>query len=304
MTDKHTTAIICFFLLTALYLAVAPGVSANLQRQSIDTSIEKLESAISTASELYDSGALTDASPYKAEIAPNLTLSFSKTTFETDLSLAFDQYEILLTEKESVTSRQSPPQPGPPAAPVAAEIKTAAPAPAPSNAEPVDEITALMQAEQETGAAQPAGQNSNFDTGGFDVYNNYSASHSTTLQQADQMAEYDMQNLVAQRQAAEAERLSKMQRDQELQGQAMEWQAQLDKQASESARKAAEWEATHSFGAYATTFLATVAQTAIGSFTGGLLTPVATTLANKAVKSLFDIDAGAIDSANKPPSKQ
>jgi len=147
-----------------------------------------------------------------------------------------------------------------------------------------DGITALMRAERETQSAQPGSPDNNFTaTGGFDVYNNYSTSHVTKLQRADQMAELDMQNINAERQAVEAERLQKMQRDQELQGQAMEWQAQLDKQASDSARKAAEWEATHSFGAYATAFFGTVLQTTIGSFTGGLLTPVATTLANKAV---------------------
>lgn len=162
-----------------------------------------------------------------------------------------------------------------------------------------DNITALMRAERETQSAQPGSPNNNFTaTGRFDVYNNYSMSHATKLQQADQMAELDMQNINVERQAAEAERLQKMQRDQELQGQAMEWQAALDKQASDSARKTAEWEATHSFGAYATAFLGTVLQTTIGSFTSGLITPVATTLANKAVVSLFDIDPADIDSYN------
>ena len=298
MIDKQTTAIVCFFLLSFLYLTVVPGVSANIEGQSIDASIEKLESAISHASELYDSGALTNGSPYKVEISKNLTLTFSETTFETDLSLAFDQYEKLLNEKDTVITPQSTPEPTPAAVPTAAAVRPAPP-PAARKVEADDEITALMRAEQETQSAQPVSQN-NFSTGGFDVYNDYSLSHSAKLQQADQMAEYDMQNMLAERQAAEAERLSKMQRDQQLQGQAMEWQAQLDKQASESARKAAEWEAKHSFGAYATTFLATIAQTAIGSFTGGLLTPVATTLANKAVKGMFNIDAGAIDSYSKP----
>ena len=42
-------------------------------------------------------------------------------------------------------------------------------------------------------------------------------------------------------------------------------------------------------------FLATVAQTAVGSFTGGLLNPIATELANKAVDKWFNIDPGTAD---------
>ena len=295
MTDRKSSRTISFFLLALLYLASLPAVSAVAGGRPVDLAIEKLENEICRAFDLYDTGVLTDASPYQAKISKKFTTTFSKSTFETDLTRAFDLYEILLQEKGSVVIAQTTPRPAPVIAAASAVRSTPPPAVRKVKVEADDEISALMQAEQETRAADTGSQNNNFDTGGYDVYADYSGSHLTRLQQADKVAEYDMQNILAQRQAADAERLAKMQRAQEVQGQAMEWQAQLDKQASESARKAAEWEATHSFGAYATSFLGTIAQTAIGSFTGGLLTPIATVAANKVVGNWFGIDPGAVD---------
>jgi len=299
MPYKIFIRINCLFLLIVLYLTTASAVFANLEKQSINSSIKKLENGIVQASELYDTGKLPDAPPFQVRISSNITVSFSRTSFTTDLSLAFDHYKKLLIIKYTSVNQQANLQP-----PATAEARPSNP-PAKKNIEADDEITALMRAEQETVSAQPRSQSNNFNAAtGFDVYSNYQMSHAATLQQADQMAEFDMQNVLAERQAAETERLQKIQRDQEIQGQAMEWQSLLDKQASDSARKAAEWEATHSFGAYATSFLGTIAQTAIGSFTGGLLTPVATILANKTVKSLFNIDPKAIDTYNQKSNNE
>lgn len=262
---------------------------------------EKIEQAITSASERYDSGEITEGAPYRVKITNDITLSFSYEQFDEDLSRAFDLYSDALAGTIEISAKpEAAAQPEMTAkTEVAAKpeptVQTAPPPPpAPKKKQPAadDPIGALMQAEKATNRAAGA---SSIPPMQFDVYEQFRSSHATRIQQQDMAAEADMAMLVGQRQAAEEQRLQRLQQQQELQSQAMQWQAQLDKQASEAARKAAEWEAQHSFGAYATSFLATVAQTAIGSFTGGLLNPIATELANKAVDKWFNIDPGTVD---------
>ncbi|MBE0586055.1 MAG: hypothetical protein IH612_20120 [Desulfofustis sp.] len=250
---------------------------------------EKIEQAIATASERYDSGEIVAGKPYQAVISDGISLRFSYEEFDADLSHAFDLYAEALAgtlgqaKQTAATPARQVAQQSPP--PRQEQVKKQA---APAN----DRIAALMQAEKSTNKKMVV---SSVPQENFDVYGQFRASHSARIQQQDMAAEADMATVLSQRQAAEEQRVRQLQQQQELQSQAMQWQAQLDKQASESARKAAEWEAQHSFGAYATTFLATVAQTAVGSFTGGLLNPIATELANKAVDKWFNIDPGTID---------
>ncbi len=252
---------------------------------------EKIEHAITSASERYDNGEINKGTPYRVEISDEITLSFSHEQFDADLSHAFDLYTDALEGKIKVTTR--PAVKSAPPAPSVPPASSTPPAPPKKAQRPADDpIGALMQAEQATNRAAGA---SSIPEMQFDVYEQFRSSHATRIQQQDMAAEADMAALVTQRQAAEEQRLQRLQQQQELQSQAMQWQAQLDKQASEAARKAAEWEAQHSFGAYATSFLATVAQTAVGSFTGGLLNPIATELANKAVDKWFNIDPGTVD---------
>ncbi|MDX9896926.1 MAG: hypothetical protein RBS34_15865 [Desulfofustis sp.] len=250
---------------------------------------EKIEQAIAAASERYDNGEIVAGNPYQAVISDGISLRFSYEDFDADLSRAFDLYGEALAGTldqagEAVAkpaqqqAKQSPP-------PRQEQTKK-------NTATANDPIAALMRAEKSTNKAMGV---SSIPQEHFDVYGQFRSSHSARIQQQDMAAEADMATLVAQRQAAEEQRVRQLQQQQELQSQAMQWQAQLDKQASDSARKAAEWEAQHSFGAYATSFLATVAQTAVGSFTGGLLNPIATELANKAVDKWFNIDPGTID---------
>jgi hypothetical protein len=261
---------------------------------------EKIEQAITSASEHYDSGEIREGAPYRVEINDDITLIFSYEQFDADLSRAFDLYSAALEGTiETSAKPKAAAQPEMKAkteVAVKAEptVHTAPPPPAPKKKQPAadDPIGALMQAEKATNRAAGV---SSIPPMQFDVYEQFHSSHATRVQQQDMAAEADMAMLVGQRQAAEEQRLQRLQQQQELQSQAMQWQAQLDKQASEAARKAAEWEAQHSFGAYATSFLATVAQTAIGSFTGGLLNPIATELANKAVDKWFNIDPGTVD---------
>jgi hypothetical protein len=267
-------------VLLSLWLSGFPEVfSAGQTSNDIHSAIVKLEEAIAKASDLHESGSLKFGNPFKAQITSTVSISFTAETFDEDLERAFDLYKRMMAAKDSKG--------------VGAKEHLSRSSKKAESEE--NQIDALKQAEKISEKNSPKQAKPAKD---FSVFSDYQKTHQEKIRHEDQAAEGDMKGILAERRATENEQLQKLKTKQDIQSQSMKWQAQLDKQASESARKAAEWEAQHSFGAYARTFFATVVQTAVGSFTGGLLTPIATELANKAVKQWFGIDPKDID---KPP---
>ncbi len=229
---------------------------------ALDGVIAKLEKAIIIASDMHDSGGLEAGEPYVASITPTVKIAFSKENFDADLEKAMKVYDGLLVKRKSMSQQT--------------RKKTK------SRAD--RRINALMTAEQKTASVEPPIASAPAD---YNVYEDYTQTHKDRTLRENQAAEADMRSVLNERQAAEAELVQRKQRKQAVQEQAMRWQAELDKQASASARVAAEWERQHSFGAYARRFLGSVVQTAVGSFTTALLTPIATNLANDAVGQMF-----------------
>jgi hypothetical protein len=112
-----------------------------------------------------------------------------------------------------------------------------------------------------------------------------------------------MQAVIAERQAAAVEQQMREERRQQLQAEAMEWQAQLDQGAAESARAAAEWQREHSFGAYARRFLATTIQTGAGAFSATFFGGIGAQLADRAVKGVTkSVMRKDMKTAPTPPS--
>lgn len=245
------------FILTLFVATITCGQAFS--STALDGVIAKLEKAIITASDMHDSGGLEAGTPYVATITPTVKIAFSKENFDADLEKAMKVYDGLLMKRKSMSQQ-----------------KTKSPADR--------RISALMTAEQKTASVEPPVAGAPAD---YNVYEDYTQTHKDRTLRENQAAEADMRSVLNERQAAEAELVQKKQRKQAVQEQAMRWQAELDKQASASARVAAEWNRQHSFGAYARRFLGSVVQTAVGSFTTALLTPIATNLANNAVGQMF-----------------
>lgn len=258
----------------ALAIAVSMAVALSAQwagavsMTALNSVINKVEKTIISASALHDEDRIEPGRPLVAEISPQVRLRFSRENFDSDLKKAFNVYDGLLLHRAELVKR-------------AKEENKKARRPK----SPGDDIEALMRAEKKTQKHAPGpGVVPDAD---YNVYKDYSQTHQERVQMEDQAAEADMRAVIAERQAAETELAQKKERKRALQEQAMRWQAELDKQAAGSARAAAEWERQHSFGAYARRFLGSVVQTAVGSFTGAFLTPIATNLANQAVGQMF-----------------
>ncbi|MBI4827952.1 MAG: hypothetical protein HY804_03960 [Nitrospinae bacterium] len=262
---------------------------------ALDALIGKLENAITTASRLRDEGKISPGNPYRVQITPKTTLSFGAEHFEADAERAFTVYKNLLEFRAKGAAIKSKPA-----------------------AQTDSRLDALMEAERKTAARAPLPPPQAVETQ-FDLYQQYRAEHDKKAAQEEQAAEADMRAVSAERKSAEVEQAQRRQRDQALQQQAMKWQAELDKQASHTARAAAQWEEQHSFGAYAKRFLAAVLQTTIGSFTTAFLTPITTDLANRAVQQMFPdaatgglaaqagaagqaVSQGAADAVTGPPA--
>lgn len=258
----------------ALTVAVSMAVALSatwagaITMTALNGVINKVEKTIISASALHDEGGIEPGRPLVTEIAPQVRLTFSKENFDSDLKKAFNVYDGLLLHRAELVKRTK-------------EEKKKARRPKSAGGD----IAALMRAEKKTKSHAPdTGVAPNTD---YSVYEDYKQTHQARTQMEDQAAEADMRAVIAERQAAETELAQKKDRKRALQEQAMRWQAELDKQAAGSARAAAEWERQHSFGAYARRFLGSVVQTAVGSFTGAFLTPIATNLANQAVGQMF-----------------
>jgi hypothetical protein len=277
MITKKGRSIVAIIL--SILLTGAPGAfSAKGPSTDLNAVIERVEKAITHAADLYETGKIKPGKPYVKEIASGVSLSFSQETFEKDLARAFDVYHGLLSNNNKIQT---------------AKNKTAEGQLSGSKKSEEDRIGAMMRAEKKTASLAPKTKPQ--ISVEYDIYTDYRKTHLERMQQEDQSAEADRKSILAERRAAETELVQKRNRKAALQNQSMKWQSQLDKQASASARKAAEWQKKHSFGAFARTFLATVVQTAVGSFTGGLLTPIATELSNQAVKNWFGIDPDDLD---------
>ena len=244
---------------------------------------ENIEKAILQASELREQGKIQKGRPLVIPVASDFQLIFSAENFDADLDKAFRVLDQLMTRAraergQTASAGQAPAtlQPGQPLP------QTAAPGPP----QPVDRLTALMQAERQTARAVPSGQAAGIPLE-YSVYQNYRQSRSARIQEDDKMIEAEKQVVIAERQAAAQSQQRRRERDQQLQAQSTAWQAELDKQAKASSSAALQWEQEHSFGAYAKRFLGMVVQTSVGAFTGGFLGVLSTNLANKAVSNLF-----------------
>jgi hypothetical protein len=222
---------------------------------------------------MYEQGKIKKGQPYTVEVSKEIKLSFSEETFDKDVDNAFKALDQLMKKRTGE--------------------KGVVAVPVPEN----DRIGELKQAEKrmDKGTPKPAGDKMSSE---YSVYKNYQQLRQERMSNENKVAEADMQAVIAERQAVAQDLQRKRERERELQAQAMKWQEQLDKQASASAQAAAQWEAEHSFGAYARKFLGTVIQTAVGSFTGGFLGTLSTNFANSAVKKLFpNVDTSTLSQA-------
>jgi len=281
---KNRLAVIGMFLCLNIFF-VFP-VIASINSGNSQSVTERVEKAITRASDMFEQGKIKKGHPYIVRISPRLTLTFTAENFDQDLEKAFKVLDTLMTRtkkasrakpssgKGSSVSQISPSKP---------EIR--------KNAPPRDRISALMQAESRhpkqrklTTREVPIQ---------FSTFKNYNALHQGRATAEDRAAEADMQAVNQERQAAEEELRQRRARKQQIQAQAMKWQNELDKEAAETARRVAAYEAEHSFGAYVKRFFTTVLQTAVGSFTGAFIGNVGSHLADKAVNSLFH---GSLDS--------
>ena len=286
MKGKNRLAALGIFLCLGVFIALPANAAKSDSRNGSLSVTEKVEKAITRASDLFEQGKIKKGHPYIVHISPRLTLSFSAENFDQDLEKAFKVLDTLMTRAKKVARVKKPPEKTAKVSqtsPAKPEIREKAP--------PRDRISALMQAENQhpkqrklTAREVPIQ---------FSAFKNYNALHQGRAMAEDKAAEADMQAVNQERQAAEEELRQRRARKQQIQAQAMKWQNELDKEAAESARKAAAYEAEHSFGAYMKGFFTTILQTAVGSFTGAFIGNVGSHLADKAVGSLFH---GSMDS--------
>jgi len=269
-----------FFMI--IFLAIPASASLSLT--------EKVEQTITKASDMFEQGKIKKGHPYKVHISPNLILAFSEENFDRDMEKAFSVLDELMTKnkkrispKEVANNRnmdttqkaQNPPKVGTKTTPVKKKNP------------PSDRISALMRAENHHPKHRKLAANEVPIQ--YSVFKSYNALHQSREEQEDKTSEADMQMVNRERQLAEEELQQKRARNQQIQLQAMKWQSELDREAAESARKAAAYKAEHSFGAYVKRFFTTVLQTAVGSFTGAFIGNIGSHLADKAVGSLFHL---------------
>ncbi len=281
MSGKYAVPLVACCCLAVLTGSVAMVRAADARIARLDRIIGHIQEVILHATGLYKSGKLKPGHPFVAKITPKVQLAFHAQRFTADLKTAFNVHDRLVLYRRKMAGVQN----GHARHAAAHPKKNRRQVAAVDAPEPADDISAMRQAEKQTAAAAPR-SHAQLPLN-YDIYQDYRKAHAGRLRQQDRAAEADMAAVLNERKAAEAAQLQMRRRKQQLQAQATKWQAELDRQASQSAKAAAKWESEHSFGAYATRFLGTVLQTAVGSFSTAFLTPVATGLANRAVKSLF-----------------
>jgi len=274
-----------FLLLVPLLFLVGPSFGQTQQdmETSFKITIERIEKAIVQAEELYEQGKIPKGKPMVIPIATDYSLSFSAENFQKDAEKAFQLLDQLMTEqkkfKAQITSTASM------KTQTQSSAATSAPSKKPPQNHKKDRLGALMQAEKQTDKASPVAEEK--IPLEFSIYKNYQQTRQSRLQEEEKGIEADKQIILAERLAAAQDEQRKREREQQLQAQSSRWQEELDKQAKASSQAALQWEKEHSFGAYAKQFLGMVVQTAVGSFTGGILGTLGTNLANQAVGKLF-----------------
>jgi len=291
MKRKNSFAV---FIATGLFFLVfsfIPSTRASLgtQKTQLEAMTEKVEKTITKASDMFEAGKIKKGAPYIARISPTLTLTFRAENFDQDLEKAFNILDNLMTraQKASPSKQQAKNAPKTHNAGKSRHLTPSPPPPPKKNPKPRDRISALMQAESRHPKRRPL--TAKEVPIQYSTYKSYSALHKSREAQQDKAAEADMQIVNRERQLAEQELQQRRAQKQQVQVQAMKWQAELDKEAAESASKQAAYEAEHSFGAYVKRFFTTVLQTAIGSFTGAFIGNIGSHLADKAVGSLFHL---------------
>ena len=284
--------IFVFFFLSFLFMYSPGQASQGNTKSHFQPLTEKVEKTITRASDMFEKGQIKKGHPYVARISSNLTLTFTAENFDSDLEKAFGVLDKLMTQaKREASPRKATSGTGS----VRKEAALKKPAPIQSSSPPSDRISALREAEshhpkeRELSAKEVPLQYSSFKS--------YNALHQGRVAQEDKEAEADMQTVGMERQQAEAELQQRRARKQQLQAQAMKWQDELDREAAETATKAAAYEAEHSFGSYVKRFFTTVLQTAVGSFTGAFIGNIGTHLADKAVGSLFHHSSSTLSRA-------
>ena len=290
MKKKNSFAAVGISLFLSLLLVLPVRASKNDRINDSQFLTEKVEKAITRASDMFEQGNIIKGRPYVVHISSRLLLSFSAENFDNDLDKAFKVLDTLMTQAKKETQLENAPRnnkntPKPlRTKPVSSK-----------NVPPPDRISALMQAEGQH--PKPRKLTAREVPLQFSAFKNYNALHQGRAMQEDKAAEADMQAVNRERQSAEEELRQRRARKQQVQLQAMNWQNELDKEASESARKAAAYEAEHSFGAYVKGFFTTILQTAVGSFTGAFIGNIGTHLADKAVNSLFHNSSSSLNNA-------
>lgn len=269
-----------FAILLALsaLAGLLPDRAAAVAREDL---IETVESAITEASDLYDAGQITPGEPFVVALSPKVKLSFAAETFDDDIDSAFSVLEKLMSAAPS----PSPPAPG---------ERKGKPA-------PTDRISSLRAAEGPAAGPAIPPENMPMD---YDVFLDYGETHRAKQEAEDMAAEADMQSVLEERRAASEELRMRNERKRELQAQATQWQAELDRQAAESAKVQAAFIAENSFGAYTRRILGTVLETGVGAFGSAFLGGIGSNLADAAVKSIFrgDISGAATQQAAESAS--
>ncbi|VAX22450.1 hypothetical protein MNBD_NITROSPINAE02-371 [hydrothermal vent metagenome] len=264
-------AILCILALVAtLVIVCTPSTSgANVSVSELEKAITRCEKVITRATEMYEQGKIAKGKPIKFRITPTLSMKVSRENFTQDVDKIWDVYYKLVTARKRMASPQKVSQPR-----VVKKKKRS-----------VSRIEAMRREEEKSAALSPDPVASG--PVDFDIYQDYQASRQQRISAESQAAEADIRSVIAERQAADIQEQQRMSRKGQLQAQASMWQAELDKQASGSAKAAAAWNAERSAGGYARRFFGTVIQTTVGAFTGGLFGTLGYNAANKAVDQLF-----------------
>lgn len=289
MIKRLNRVLLINLIVVSFLIFPSVSLSSQVQEKGLESMIERVEKAITKASDMFEHGQLQKGSPYIVSISQEIELSFSEATFEADIEKAFKILEQLMAKKNTLEGElttathgqgQYPPQ-----------SRAISP-----QGQSSDRLNALIQSEKETSKGiPPSDEKLNLE---YSVHKSYQQTRQAKLQDEDKEAEADRQIIIAERQQAAQRMQMKREREQQLQAQASKWQDELDKQAKTSAQAALQWEKEHSFGAYAKKFLGMVIQTSVGAFTGGLLGTVSTNLANKAVSKLFpNVDTSTLSQA-------
>lgn len=239
------------------------------------TVIQDVESAVKAVCRDADAGKLKDGYSRsfggKYEWLPAAKLSFSKSSFESDLDAAvsyIDKLENIRRDLQALASKAEKSGRG----------KNAASA----KASPED---ALMKAESRTadhGAAEVGAEVA------FNVLDSYSGDRKARQAEKDRMAEVDMKRVGEERRLAESEKRVKEDAERKTMEQNARWQAELDSQAIKTAEQEEAWRREHSAGA----FFKNLAKTAVGgtvsALTGGIAQSVGSGVADLILRKRFD----------------